>query len=198
MRVFPRLARFACFAALGTGLIMSAVWCWVHACFPALSEVRMFCRPWYRLNIVSGLVLGACVFSCVLWGSHVFPPLHRFDVVVWFGARCVRTLNFFHFPHVITFFLVCKQRIYAAPSGNDLVWELILSKNMVGIPLFNRSGNTVYVSSFVPGGFFERYLWRDITKRYRQWHRATLSGRGWTVFCVPFKGQNHRRPVLQL
>ena len=34
---------------------------------------------------------------------------------------------------MITFVLVRKQRMYTAPSGNDLVWELILSKNMVAI-----------------------------------------------------------------
>ena len=58
---------------------------------------------------------------------------------------------------MITFVLVRKQRIYTAPSGNDLVLDLILSKNIVGLPYITEVVTQI-MSSFVPGGLFERDL----------------------------------------
>ena len=81
-------------------------------------------------------------------------------------ARCVRVfprlavvtfLPSFHLPRAITFVLVIKQRIYTSPSGNHLLWELILFKTMSDIPVYITEV-VIVLASFVPGGFFERDL----------------------------------------
>ena len=79
MRVFSHLSRFACFAALGTGLTLSVVWCWVHAHFLALDEGRTFFRPFTGSMLSCGLALG------------------------------VRALHFSHVPHAITIVLVFNK-----------------------------------------------------------------------------------------
>ena len=77
MRVFSRLARFACFAALGTGLIFSVVWCWVHAHFLALYEGDMFSRPFTGVMLSCDVALGARVL-CISSISHMW--LHLFSL----------------------------------------------------------------------------------------------------------------------
>ena len=53
MRVFPRLARFACFVAFGTGLILSAVGAECMRVFPCLARFACFAA------LGTGLIMSA-------------------------------------------------------------------------------------------------------------------------------------------
>lgn len=72
MRVFPRLARVACFAALGTGLMLPVVWCRGHAHFLALNESRMVSRPYTGVMLFgAGCVRGFLRLAPILFLSFI-------------------------------------------------------------------------------------------------------------------------------
>ena len=90
LHVFPLLALFACFPALGTGCTFSRPWPRllvfprltpvVLYCFPATGTVYLFSRAWHWLLVFPPLALVACFHalctSCML--SHAW---HRLQTV---------------------------------------------------------------------------------------------------------------------